>query len=581
MQARTFIFLFFFLLFLGSCEDEKTEKQLIDRAESLLKTDPDSAYALLERIPLPENLSDGLLARWCMLYGKVADTLKEKMPYVHQLARALTYYQTKDKPWEQAQIGLYLGRSYVEDKQFEKAATSYLTALNLALRSKHYNQAGYISSYMGDLYDFQDMDTLALEKYKTAADYFYQAGNYRNYVLAMRDVARAYVFADSCESALTTLQKVETVAATLKDFIVLGDIYNALGNIYSSLGQTDWAEKYFWSSLRTDASDNVPNYLALADVYRKNKDFEKARFYISKASSISHSRSSFAVFYTSYLINKEEKNFEKALAYLEQFQAELDSIADLKNKNNIIEVEKKYDHLKILTENLQLKVVKQRNSILLILLFFLLLIVILIYQNKIKKEKYKIYEQQKTLHEKDIHLLTLSVKLQNHKNELQTLSERLEKSREQVKMEVTIEQQEAIYLRKKEEIASLNKEIIRLRRDKLRSSPIAKRVAKLSSKVIAGADHSPLTEKDWTAIEKTVNEIYLSFSGKLSQLVSPLSPTEIKYCYLVFFELNTSAQSILLHITPESVSKYRQRIRNKLGITGVNKDLYTYLVELR
>ena len=580
MQARTFIFLFFFLLFLGSCEDEKGEKQLIDRAESLLKADPDSAYALLERIPLPENLSDGLLARWCILYGKAADTLQMKMPYVHQLTRALAYYRTKNKLWEQAQIGLYLGRSYVEDKELEKAATSYLTALNLALRSENYNQAGYISSYMGDLYDFQDIDTLALEKYATAAHYFYQAGNYRNYVLAMRDVARAYVFADSCESALTTLQKVETIAATLKDPVVLGDLYNALGNVYSSLGRTDLAEKYFLSSLRTDSSDNVPNYLALAEVYRKNGDFGKARLYIDKASSISRSRSTFAALYTSYLMNKEEKNFEKALTYLEELQVEMDSIADLKNKNNIIEVEKKYDHLKILTENMQLKVAKQRNSILLILLFLVLLIVILIYQYKIKKEKYKIYEQQKILDEKDIHLLTLSVKLQTHKNELQILSDKLEKSREQVKMEVTIEQQEAIYLRKKEEIDSLNKEIIRLRRDKLHSSPVAKRVVKLSSKVIPGADRSPLTEKDWTLIEKTVNEIYLSFSGKLFQLAPALSPTEIKYCYLVFFELDTSAESILLHITPESVSKYRQRIRNKLGITGVNKDLYTYLVDL-
>lgn len=580
MHPRTFIFLFFFLLFLGSCEDEKGEKQLIDRAESLLKADPDSAYALLERIPLPENLSDGLLARWCILYGKAADTLRMKMPYVHQLTRALAYYRTKNKLWEQAQIGLYLGRSYVEDKELEKAATSYLTALNLALRSENYNQAGYISSYMGDLYDFQDIDTLALEKYATAAHYFYQAGNYRNYVLAMRDVARAYVFADSCESALTTLQKVETIAATLKDPVVLGDLYNALGNVYSSLGRTDLAEKYFLSSLRTDSSDNVPNYLALAEVYRKNGDFGKARLYIDKASSISRSRSTFAALYTSYLMNKEEKNFEKALTYLEELQVEMDSIADLKNKNNIIEVEKKYDHLKILTENMQLKVAKQRNSILLILLFLVLLIVILIYQYKIKKEKYKIYEQQKILDEKDIHLLTLSVKLQTHKNELQILSDKLEKSREQVKMEVTIEQQEAIYLRKKEEIDSLNKEIIRLRRDKLHSSPVAKRVVKLSSKVIPGADRSPLTEKDWTLIEKTVNEIYLSFSGKLFQLAPALSPTEIKYCYLVFFELDTSAESILLHITPESVSKYRQRIRNKLGITGVNKDLYTYLVDL-
>lgn len=582
MPARTFIYLFFFVLFLGSCEDEKREEQLIDRAESFLKTDPDSTYALLERIALPENLSDPLLARWCMLYGKAADTLHAKMPYSHQLTRALDYYKKKGDPFDQAQIGLYLGRSYVEDKEWEKAAATYVGALNLALHAKNYNQAGYISAYMGDLYDLQDMHTLAIEKYGKAAGYFLRAGNNRSHVLAMRDIARMYVFADSSEAALEILQQTETIAAALKDSLALSDIYNALGNVYSSLNQTGLAEKYLWASLRADSSDSAPNYLALAEVYRKNKNFEKARSYAQKAAAGSSINANvpFSASYIFYLIEKEEKNFEQALAALEHFQIMLDSLGDLKNKNNILQVEKKYDHLKILSENMRLKVEKQHSSMLLILLFLLLAVVVLIYQIKIKKEKYKIYEQQKALDEKDIHLLTLSIKLQNLKNELQALSEKFEKNKEEVDIKLTIERQQAIYLQKKQEIDSLNKEIIQLRRDKLHASPVAKRLSKLSSKVIPGAVHSPLKDKDWASIEKTVNEIYLSFSDKLFQVAPALSPAEIRYCYLVFFELDTVAESILLHIAPESVSKYRQRIRNKLGMTGENKDLYTYLVNL-
>lgn len=58
------------LSFIG-CKDESEATYLIDRAESLLKSDPDSSLILLDSIAVPDNLSDKLLARWCMLSGKV------------------------------------------------------------------------------------------------------------------------------------------------------------------------------------------------------------------------------------------------------------------------------------------------------------------------------------------------------------------------------------------------------------------------------------------------------------------------------------------------------------------------------
>ena len=152
------------LSFIG-CRDESDAIYLIDRAESLLKSDPDSSHILLDSIAVPDNLSDKLLARWCMLSGKVADTLYTDLPYVQQLLRAQAYYKSHGTKQEQAKIGLYLGRSYVEDKENEKAMKVYLQALDIALRSEDYNQAGYICSYMGDLYDFEGNYLLGKDKY--------------------------------------------------------------------------------------------------------------------------------------------------------------------------------------------------------------------------------------------------------------------------------------------------------------------------------------------------------------------------------------------------------------------------------
>ena len=71
------------LLLLGSlvgCADEWRESSLIDRAELLFALCPDSSLVLLDSVSLPEELDDRSLVRWCMLYGRVADTLYVDLP---------------------------------------------------------------------------------------------------------------------------------------------------------------------------------------------------------------------------------------------------------------------------------------------------------------------------------------------------------------------------------------------------------------------------------------------------------------------------------------------------------------------
>ena len=73
------------------------------------------------------------------------------MPYTIQLEIALKSYQKKKMREEEAEIGLYLGRSYVEDKEYEKAMRAYSDALEVALANKNYNRDGYNCRYIRDL----------------------------------------------------------------------------------------------------------------------------------------------------------------------------------------------------------------------------------------------------------------------------------------------------------------------------------------------------------------------------------------------------------------------------------------------
>lgn len=271
------------LSFIG-CRDESDAIYLIDRAESLLKSDPDSSHILLDSIAVPDNLSDKLLARWCMLSGKVADTLYTDLPYVQQLLRAQAYYKSHGTKQEQAKIGLYLGRSYVEDKENEKAMKVYLQALDIALRSEDYNQAGYICSYMGDLYDFEGNYLLGKDKYKEAESYFRKAGNMRSSAFALRDVGRMYAFSDSLDIALIFLLKADTIIVEVGDSSDIGTIYNGIGNIYNMLGNKELAKLYLWKNVNMSDFDDAPSYRTLAGIYIEEGDFKNARICLEKAS---------------------------------------------------------------------------------------------------------------------------------------------------------------------------------------------------------------------------------------------------------------------------------------------------------
>lgn len=151
MKSFIYILLTSLTFLLVGCQKESEEIRLINQAEHLFDAYPDSVITTLDSIPLPEEMSPRLVARWCMLYARAADKIEDEMPYTNQLEIALKHYQKKKMREEEAEIGLYLGRSYVEDKKYEKAMRAYSDALEVALAIKNYNRAGYICSYMADL----------------------------------------------------------------------------------------------------------------------------------------------------------------------------------------------------------------------------------------------------------------------------------------------------------------------------------------------------------------------------------------------------------------------------------------------
>lgn len=568
MKRQSISILLLFILFLASCTDDKKYTSLIDRAETILLTKPDSSRILLDSIAVPDNLSNKQLARWCMLYGEVADTLSTDLPYVQQLQRADSYYKAHGTPLEQVRIALYLGRAYLDDENPEMAMKTYLDALETALTSSHYNQAGYICSYMGDLYDFDSDYLLAVKKYKEAELYFREAGNLRSAAFALRDAGRMYAFSDSLELALGQLLQADTIVATLKDSVAIAYISNGLGNVYSMMGNFDLAETCILRSIYQDNRNIAADCSALSGIYIQQADYNKAREYLQQTELSVKNKDTYAsILYNYYLLEKAEGNIEKSLDYFEQFYQISDSIKILENKGNIIKTEKEYDYLKISLENVSLHSSKQMYFILwLIFVIFFLCLLLLYYYHTINNNK-KLYQQQFDLLQKDHLLSRLKQDLQCKQSELGTYKNR--ESEEKNKMSSHCQEIQ-------KEIDMLKQKIDEQRYELLFSSPIFKKAIKLSKEIVPGRDKSPFLKRDWQSLYAKVDEVYPLLRSRLVDF--GMTEGEMDYCYLSFLMLDTNNESVLLNIMPDSVNKIRQRVRKKLDIVGENMDIRTCLL---
>lgn len=546
-------------VFFTGCRNEIKEQQLIDHAETLLEINPDSTYLLLVNITMADNLSDKLLARWCMLYGKAADKVVKDMPYVSQLLRARSWYEKHGTPYEQAQIGLFLGRSYVEDREYMKAMDAYTQALDVAERAKEYNVAGYICSYMGDLYDLKGFFQETLDKYNQSADYFLKADNKRSYALALKFIAQTLAFEDSCSLALDYLLKADSIVTSIQDSSAMPSIANGLGNVYSMLGDTEKAEMYLLKSLETDSLEMATSYSALSGLYMDIGDLEKARLYLKKSRGvpITNPYTPISSLYTEYEIEKKCGNTELALSILEQYVEQVNSIYNSTIHLDVLDAEKRYNHVLLLNENTKL-----HNSNLIIIITIIVIgsflcIIVLYYNNRKNK---MLYEQE--------------VKLKENEERISVLSYELEEKKKEVILQESIHNSESKLSSLKDNIVNIEKELNLLKEEKMKNATIVKKIIKLSSKVVAGNQEPLLTNKDWHSLMELINQTYHSFDEFISNTPRGLTPTEIQYCYLSFLKLDISSEAILLNINPESISKRRLRIRQKLGYAGSEVSFY-------
>ena len=549
------------ILVLSGCNKQSMSDSLLNEVEKVIAVNPDSASNLLKSISSPEKLDDKTFARWCMLSGKITDEIFNSILPTYQLERAYDWYSSHGSPDEQVQILIYLGCSYFADGDYDKAMSIYTNALDIAEKNKLNNLIGYTYDYIGDLYREKFMRTEAIKRYETAAEYFKKENNMDSYACALRDIGHEYAEMDSLSHALEILITADSIASKTKNIEVTASINNALGNIYAMQNKYDKAEKYFFKALV--GKEKMPDYMAIINLYILSDSIEKAKKVLSQIPQ-NDPKYTYSIKHLYYQIYNEEKNYKKALANLEEYVEITDSIIYADNQSKILNIESKYNHLKISKEVDRLKIKQQSYIIFLVISIALLLLIIIGYLLYRKKAKEKIQGQRDELSRIKTDLLYVSLELEKKKRLLDTFKEKDES-----------------YNKMEEEIALLTANYKELQNKSLRNSSLLKELAQLAKQNKPRNNKPLIVDKQWKLIADEITHIYPNLHKYVYNLCPNLPEQDFQYCCLCMCGFDTNIEAKLLNITVDSARKKRLRLRQKLNITlpNNNSTLYEYLIE--
>lgn len=550
------------ILVLSGCNKQQSvSDRLLNEVGKAIAINPDSASNLLKSISSPEKLDDKTFARWCMLSGKITDEIFNSILPTYQLERAYDWYSSHGSPDEQVQILIYLGRSYFADGDYDKAMSIYTNALDIAEKNKLNNLTGYTYSYIGDLYGEKFMRTEAIKRYKAAAECFKKENNTDSYACALRDVGREYACIDSLSRALKILTIADSVARNTKNIEVTASIDNALGNIYAMQNKYDKAEEYFLKALV--GRETMPDYMALIDLYIASGAINKAQELLSKILQ-DNPKYTYSIKYLYYQIYNEEKNYKEALTNLKEYVEITDSIIYADNQSKILNIESKYNHLKISKEVDRLKIKQQSYIIVLVICIGILLLIIIGYLLYRKKAKEKIQRQQEELNRIKTDLLYVSLELEKKKRLLDTFKEKNES-----------------YEEMQEEISLLTTNYKQLQNKILENSPLHKELIHLANQNKPRNNKPLITDKQWKLIADEITYIYPNLRKYIYSRCLDLPEQDFWYCCLYISGFDTNTEAKLLNITVDSVRKKRLRLRQKLNIIlpDNNATLYDYLIE--
>ena len=542
MNKALFILSFILLL---SCSRHNDAERLLEKAQAVMETSPDTAAMYLDSILMPEKFlkkdryMEYLVTNVQAKY-KNYDNIKEDT----NIFITKTYF---DKTRRNSQMNmyahLYSACVYDERGEYENAMKDYKTAFTLAENMHDSLYMWRINNYIAKVFYNQTYWSEALMIYKKSVSL---ANNSSDKANSLDNIAKMYYMNNYIDSARFNIEQAVNLAEQTNDNNTRSSIYQSAYVFYKEFNEIELAWKYLNLSVKynQDISKKSLYNLNFLSLFLKEGNMDSARIYVNRLRNefdkieYNFLKSSVCDNFTDYYysINK----YDSALYYQKELTYILEDISNQNMDDNIYEMQKKYDYE--LQRNIYQTKLNKRlilTVFVLITLLFVSIISFFIVINSKRREQ----------------VLTKEVKdLSNVKND---------------------------YDKFKHEIKESFDNSLKARFDVIRKVNTFERNNKTNKNVkeikeyAYGSPYKTAFEASVDVIESSYNKI----TSFIKESYPELNETEYKICLLSIAPISTDDIANFVELGSDSVRKSRSNIRKKLNIEDKKASISGYVLE--
>ena len=541
------------------------------KVEDFMPQHPDSALMLLEQIENKENLSRKDKAHYYLLLAEAQDKTFVKHETDSLITIATDYYEETDDLERKAKAWYCKGRINQDLNRPLKAQEYYLKSLRDEKQMKDYALLARINNHIGMLYIYQHVYEKAIPYLEQANNYFKMIHDTIGQAYVLRNLGRAYTVTQQLSKAIEVYREALPYAPSTGN----GTIPNELANIYLEEREYKAAAKYIHQALqlfRTEES-RFPAYLVLGRYYLETAQLDSSEYYLQKAlRSPSLQTHAGALKYLSYVKEKQSAWIE-SIALNKRYEACRDSIDRIVETESIRRMDYFYNYQKI-QEALyqsQIKVMKKDKERYLYALIICACVFISlgIYSYWRRREK-EIKNQKKILEQ------TIEKQRQNNLRIKEENRQQIEKLQEQL---IAMEKErqegwEGQQLLQEKRVLEIHNESIDADEKRL-SLRIAQMEDSDIYKKIHTEDCVKLTDDEWRALEKLLDQTFNNFTARLKKSYPKISYKEIQVCYLTKIKLSSTKMTKILRYNS---SPLRSRLYKKIfKKTGSVQDFNSFI----
>lgn len=525
-----------------ACKPQYTENKIILQAESLLFSNPDSAYILLSSIKNPEKLSKADYAAWCLHYTHAQYKLYKDIKSYRLINTAISYYNRTDLV-EYNGTAYYLAGCIAQMKNNNKLAiSSYKKAANLLEQTNNEDLKGLNYFKIGHIYFQDNLFNQSSIYYKKTMICFTRSGNKRYLAYSYRAMSDLYN---------TLKYPFKDVVKSIDSAISLSKEAGDSTNYYNSISRkgellykidTQTSKGLLLLGYHFLPSNKYEFAVFLSFIYSQLNMNDSAKYYLNIALTDTSTVNKSLIYQAAAYVSKGSGNQNQAFNYIEKAYITRDSAFQQSNLNQLYRIDKQYDLTEQQKENAQLKIANQQKVIIITGLTLIALVILYI-------------------------LLLVRIRHKRIQAKLELENQRLEFENATKKMEN--EQKRNLLLAKLKNKIDNTLQFNRLKmgfQDANKQDEFMKEIAK----------QAIISEKEWKYYTDEVNHLFDNKITELKNRIPVLDSLDLIIISLICLDIDITNSCNLLDITSNTMYTRRVRLKAKLEVAK-EMDLETWV----